>query len=95
MVWSYVASRHFSYTYSYTYRSLRRATSVIGMAPDVDPSTWDHSEIEKYGLGKGMVCIMYSVWRMVYGMWCLVYSGRRLASGNVVCMCDMISRCRV
>lgn len=34
-------------------RSLRRATSVIGMAPDVDPSTWDHSEIERYGLGKG------------------------------------------
>ena len=33
-------------------RSLRRATSVIGMAPDVDPSTWDHSEIDKYGLGK-------------------------------------------
>ena len=31
---------------------LRRATSVIGMAPDVDPSTWDHSEIDKYGLGK-------------------------------------------
>ena len=33
-------------------RSLKRATSIIGMAPDVDPSTWDHSEIDKYGLGK-------------------------------------------
>lgn len=33
-------------------KSLRRATAVIGMAPDIDPSTWDHSEIEKYGLGK-------------------------------------------
>eukprot|EP01031_Cornospumella_fuschlensis_P023507 gene23507-28513_t len=33
-------------------KSLRRATAVIGMAPDVDPKTWDHSEIDKYGLGK-------------------------------------------
>jgi hypothetical protein len=33
-------------------RSLKRATSVIGMAPDVDPASWDHSEIDKYGLGK-------------------------------------------
>ena len=33
-------------------RSLKRATSIIGMAPDVDPSAWDHSEIDKYGLGK-------------------------------------------
>lgn len=32
-------------------KSLRRATGIIGMAPDVDPSTWDHSEIERYGLG--------------------------------------------
>lgn len=34
-------------------KSLRRGTSVIGMAPDIDPATWDHSEIDKYGLGKG------------------------------------------
>jgi hypothetical protein len=34
-------------------KSLRRGTSVIGMAPDIDPSTWDHSELDKYGLGKG------------------------------------------
>lgn len=33
-------------------KSLRRSTSVIGMAPDIDPSTWDHSELERYGLGK-------------------------------------------
>jgi hypothetical protein len=32
-------------------KSLRRGTAVIGMAPDLDPSTWDHSELEKYGLG--------------------------------------------
>ena len=31
---------------------MKRATSIIGMAPDVDPSAWDHSEIDKYGLGK-------------------------------------------
>lgn len=34
-------------------KSLRRATAVIGMAPDLDPSTWDHSELDRYGLGKG------------------------------------------
>ena len=22
------------------------------MAPDIDPGTWDHSELDKYGLGK-------------------------------------------
>lgn len=32
-------------------KSLRRATSVIGMAPDIDASTWDHSELDRYGLG--------------------------------------------
>ena len=30
-----------------------RATALIGMAPDIDPSTYDHSEIERYGIGKG------------------------------------------
>jgi hypothetical protein len=34
-------------------KSYRRATSIIGIAPDVDPSTWDHTDVEKYGLGKG------------------------------------------
>ena len=34
-------------------KSQRRSTSIIGMAPDIDPSTWDHREEEKYGLGKG------------------------------------------
>lgn len=34
-------------------KSLRRGTAVIGMAPDLDPATWDHSELDKYGLGKG------------------------------------------
>lgn len=33
-------------------KSLRRATSIIHMALDVDPTTWDHSELERYGLGK-------------------------------------------
>ena len=25
---------------------------MIGMAPDIDPATWDHSELDRYGLGK-------------------------------------------
>ena len=32
-------------------KSLRRATAIIGMARDIDPSTWDHREIERYGVG--------------------------------------------
>jgi hypothetical protein len=32
-------------------KSLKRGTAVIGMAPDLDPATWDHSELERYGLG--------------------------------------------
>eukprot|EP01035_Chromulina_nebulosa_P021022 gene21022-27245_t len=32
-------------------KSLRRATGIIGMAPDVDPKTWDHTEEDRYGLG--------------------------------------------
>ena len=32
--------------------SLKRGTAVIGMAPDLDPSAWDHSELDRYGLGK-------------------------------------------
>ncbi len=31
--------------------SLKRGTAVIGMAPDLDASAWDHSELERYGLG--------------------------------------------
>lgn len=34
-------------------KSLKRATSIIGMANDISPDSWDHSELEKYGLGKG------------------------------------------
>jgi len=33
-------------------KSLKRALAVIGMAPDLDPSTWDHRQINKYGIGK-------------------------------------------
>jgi hypothetical protein len=32
-------------------KSLKRGTAVIGMAPDLDPASWDHSELERYGLG--------------------------------------------
>ncbi len=34
-------------------RSLKRATAIIGMARDIDPASWDHSETELYGLGTG------------------------------------------
>jgi hypothetical protein len=34
-------------------KSLKRATSVIGMAPDIAADSWDHSELDRYGLGKG------------------------------------------
>ena len=42
------------------------------MAPDVDPKTWDHSEIDKYGLGKGMflkILIERSITCCAYGVW--------------------------
>ena len=35
-------------------KSLLRATALIGMAPDIDPSTYDHSETDRYGTGKGI-----------------------------------------
>jgi hypothetical protein len=34
-----------------------RATALIGMAPGLDPNLYDHSEIEKYGVGKGQYCL--------------------------------------
>jgi hypothetical protein len=34
-------------------RSIRRATALVGLALDLDPQSWDHSEIDKYGLGTG------------------------------------------
>ena len=30
-----------------------RATAVIGMAPDIDPDSYDHSELGRYGIGNG------------------------------------------
>lgn len=30
---------------------MKRATAIIGMAPDLDPNSWDHSELKRYGLG--------------------------------------------
>lgn len=36
-------------------KSLRRGTSIIQMAPDIDPSSWDHRELDKYGLGTGQI----------------------------------------
>jgi hypothetical protein len=32
-------------------KSLKRSTSIIGMAPDIDPNSWDHTEEKRYGLG--------------------------------------------
>ena len=34
-------------------KSLARAMSIIGMAPDIDPVSYDHTEETRYGLGKG------------------------------------------
>jgi hypothetical protein len=38
-------------------KSLKRAVSVIHMASDIGESTWDHREIVRYGLGKGMLIL--------------------------------------
>ena len=35
-------------------KSLMRAMSIIKMAPDIDPNSYDHTEEERYGLGKGV-----------------------------------------
>ncbi len=35
-------------------KSLKRAVSVIHMASDIDEQAWDHHDIDRYGLGKGM-----------------------------------------
>ena len=43
-------------------KSLRRATAVIGMAPDLDPTTWDHSELDRYGLGTGIYHHLHLHW---------------------------------
>lgn len=32
-------------------KSLKRATAIIGMAPDLPPDSWDHSEETRYGIG--------------------------------------------
>ena len=42
-------------------RSLMRATALIGMAPGLDPSTYDHAEIERYGVGQGMMITFRSL----------------------------------
>lgn len=33
-------------------KSLRRATALIGMAPDLDPTSYEHAESDRYGVGK-------------------------------------------
>jgi hypothetical protein len=32
-------------------KSLRRAVSIVKLIPAIDPSTWDHTEEDRYGLG--------------------------------------------
>lgn len=34
-------------------KSLKRATAIIGMAPDINENEWDHREVQRYGLGTG------------------------------------------
>jgi hypothetical protein len=36
-------------------KSLKRSMSIIKMAPDIDESEWDHTQIDKYGIGKGKI----------------------------------------
>lgn len=38
-------------------KSLKRATHIVGMAPDLDPSSYDHTEEAKYGIGKWLTLI--------------------------------------
>lgn len=40
-------------------KSLARATSIIHMAPDIDPASWDHTEEQRYGLGTGKLFMFY------------------------------------
>ena len=46
-------------------KSLRRATAIIGMNPDLDPTLYDHREEERYGIGKGTVCRIHIVYLVV------------------------------
>ena len=39
-------------------KSLKRSMAIIGMAPDLDPSTWDHAEMNRYGLGRGRALLL-------------------------------------
>ncbi|CAK9251538.1 unnamed protein product [Sphagnum jensenii] len=34
-------------------KSLKRATAVIGMAPDISPDSYDHTDLDMYGIGRG------------------------------------------
>ena len=38
-----------------------RATALIGMAPGLDPSTYDQAEIERYGVGQGVMITFRSL----------------------------------
>lgn len=40
-------------------KSIRRGVAIVGMAPDLDPSSWDASELDKYGLGTGKVVLLF------------------------------------
>ncbi len=34
-------------------KALKRSMSIIKMAPDIPDEAWDHTEVEKYGIGSG------------------------------------------
>ena len=40
-------------------KSLARAMSVIKMSPDIDDKAYDHTEIDRYGLGTGISLFSY------------------------------------
>ena len=43
-------------------KSLKRATAIIGMAPDLPADSWDHSEETRYGIGNGTTISRYLVY---------------------------------
>ena len=43
-------------------KSLKRATAFIGLAPDIDPASYDHSEEDKYGVGNGEYVLQCDKW---------------------------------
>ena len=62
-------------------KSLMRATGIIGMAPDLDPALYDHTEEAKYGLGTGKLSHEHYIVYMPHMISCSsLQCGRRSSS---------------